>query len=54
MGYQQVLWLLGDGTRDFLGMRVTEAGSMNFFVVVKREDGKGACIEAIPCPSYFI
>ncbi|PCH42999.1 branched-chain amino acid aminotransferase II [Wolfiporia cocos MD-104 SS10] len=29
-GYNQVLWLLGD--------RVTEAGAMNFFVVVKRDD----------------
>ena len=53
MGYQQILWLLGDGSRDFLGMRVTEAGSMNFFVVVKREDGDGACIEAIPHLNYL-
>ncbi|KZT05309.1 branched-chain amino acid aminotransferase II [Laetiporus sulphureus 93-53] len=30
-GYNQVLWLLGD--------TVTEAGAMNFFVVLKREDG---------------
>ncbi len=30
-GYDQVLWLLED--------RVTEAGAMNFFAVVKREDG---------------
>ena len=41
-GYQQVLWLLGDRTQDFLDMKVTEAGSMNFFVVIKREDGDGA------------
>ena len=46
-GYQQILWLLGDGNRDFLRMKVTEAGSMNFFVVVKREDGNGACLEKI-------
>jgi branched-chain amino acid aminotransferase len=43
-GYHQVLWLLGDGNRDFLDMKVTEAGSMNFFAVLKREDGNGACI----------
>ncbi|KAI0752151.1 branched-chain amino acid aminotransferase II [Fomes fomentarius] len=30
-GYDQCLWLLGD--------TVTEAGAMNFFVVVKRDDG---------------
>ena len=30
-GYNQVLWLLGD--------RVTEAGAMNFFVVIKEEGG---------------
>lgn len=30
-GYQQCLWLLGDN--------VTEAGSMNLFVVLKRDDG---------------
>lgn len=47
MGYQQVLWLFGDGNRDYLGMRVTEAGSMNFFVVVEREDGTGAHMEVI-------
>ncbi|KAF9235840.1 aminotransferase [Melanogaster broomeanus] len=32
-GYDQVLWLFGDDKR------VTEAGAMNFFVVVKRDDG---------------
>jgi len=32
-GYDQILWLLGDEKR------VTEAGAMNFFVVVQREDG---------------
>ena len=32
-GYQQVLWLLGDEHK------ITEAGAMNFFVVVKRDDG---------------
>ena len=30
-GYQQCLWLLGEN--------VTEAGAMNFFVVLKRDDG---------------
>lgn len=43
-GYDQILWLLGDGNRDLLGMKVTEAGSMNFFVVVESEDGNGACM----------
>ncbi|KAL5518422.1 BAT2_1 [Sanghuangporus vaninii] len=32
-GYKQVLWLFGEDHR------VTEAGAMNFFIVVKREDG---------------
>ncbi|KAG8902644.1 hypothetical protein FRB99_004296 [Tulasnella sp. 403] len=32
-GYQQVLWLLGEERR------VTEVGQMNFFIVVKRDDG---------------
>jgi len=32
-GYDQVLWLLGDD------MKVTEAGAMNVFVVVARDDG---------------
>jgi len=32
-GYDQILWLLGDEKR------VTEAGAMNFFAVVQREDG---------------
>lgn len=31
-GYDQILWLLGEDRK------VTEAGAMNFFVVVKRED----------------
>ncbi|KAM5538856.1 hypothetical protein V8D89_007578 [Ganoderma adspersum] len=31
LGYDQCLWLLGD--------RVTEAGAMNFFVAVRRDDG---------------
>ncbi|TFK60341.1 branched-chain amino acid aminotransferase II [Pluteus cervinus] len=31
-GYDQILWLFGDDRR------VTEAGAMNFFIVVKRED----------------
>jgi branched-chain amino acid aminotransferase len=30
-GYQQCLWLLGE--------QVTEAGAMNFFIVLKRDDG---------------
>ncbi|KAA1475390.1 branched-chain amino acid aminotransferase II [Dentipellis sp. KUC8613] len=30
-GYQQVLWLIGEN--------ITEAGAMNFFAVVKRDDG---------------
>ena len=30
-GYDQVLWLIGD--------HITEAGAMNLFVAVKREDG---------------
>jgi branched-chain amino acid aminotransferase len=34
-GYDQVLWLFGDEKR------VTEAGVMNFFIVVKRDDGDG-------------
>lgn len=33
LGYVQVLWLLG------AEKIITEAGAMNFFVVVKREDG---------------
>lgn len=40
-GYQQVLWLLGDATQDRMSMKVTEAGSMNFFAVVKNQDGDG-------------
>ncbi|KAH7909746.1 D-aminoacid aminotransferase-like PLP-dependent enzyme [Hygrophoropsis aurantiaca] len=34
-GYEQVLWLFGDDNR------VTEAGVMNFFVIVKRENDDG-------------
>lgn len=30
-GYDQVLWLIGD--------KITEAGAMNFFIVLKRDDG---------------
>ena len=52
-GYEQILWLLGDGNRDSLEMKVTEAGSMNFFVVVKGEDGNGVCIEAVLCYKKF-
>lgn len=32
-GYDHVLWLLGDDKK------ITEAGTMNFFVVVQRDDG---------------
>ncbi|KAG5650720.1 hypothetical protein H0H81_011267 [Sphagnurus paluster] len=32
-GYSQILWLLGDDHK------ITEAGAMNFFVVVQRDDG---------------
>lgn len=35
LGYDQVLWLLGD--------KITEAGAMNFFVVVEREDDGRSC-----------
>ncbi|KAI8972591.1 branched-chain amino acid aminotransferase II [Trametes punicea] len=31
LGYEQCLWLLGE--------KITEAGSMNFFVVIQRDDG---------------
>ncbi|KZT24372.1 branched-chain amino acid aminotransferase II [Neolentinus lepideus HHB14362 ss-1] len=37
-GYQQVLWLEKAGA-GLGGMKVTEAGAMNFFVVVRRDDG---------------
>ncbi len=37
LGYMQILWLLGDDRR------ITEAGAMNFFVVVKRDDGGKSC-----------
>lgn len=32
-GYSQILWLLGDDAK------ITEAGAMNFFAVVQRDDG---------------
>lgn len=35
-GYDQILWLFGEDRR------ITEAGAMNFFVVVKRDDEDGA------------
>ncbi|KAJ8472937.1 hypothetical protein ONZ51_g8189 [Trametes cubensis] len=35
LGYDQCLWLLGE--------KITEAGAMNFFVVVQREDGVAEC-----------
>ena len=33
-GYDQILWLLPEGKE----MKITEAGAMNFFVVVNRDD----------------
>ncbi|KAG2036174.1 aminotransferase [Suillus americanus] len=41
-GYEQILWLFGDERR------VTEAGAMNFFVVVKRDDGDGVDLITAP------
>ncbi|EIW86147.1 hypothetical protein CONPUDRAFT_133694 [Coniophora puteana RWD-64-598 SS2] len=41
-GYEQVLWLFGDERR------VTEAGAMNLFVVVQREDGAGHDVLTAP------
>lgn len=38
LGYQQILWILGDTEED---RRITEAGQMNFFAVVERDDGAG-------------
>ena len=38
-GCDQILWLLEDGGER----KVTEAGAMNFFIVVERED-KGKCL----------
>jgi len=32
-GYQQILWILGEERK------ITEVGQMNFFIVVKRDDG---------------
>ena len=32
-GYHQILWVLGEERQ------ITEVGQMNFFIVVKREDG---------------
>jgi branched-chain amino acid aminotransferase len=32
-GYTQILWLLGEESK------ITEAGAMNFFIVLKRDDG---------------
>ncbi|KAF5368120.1 hypothetical protein D9757_011586 [Collybiopsis confluens] len=42
LGYDQVLWLLketGEDAKKKGGWRVTEAGAMNIFVVLSREDG---------------
>ncbi|KAG1849325.1 aminotransferase [Suillus tomentosus] len=41
-GYDQILWLFGDDRR------VTEAGAMNFFVVVKRDDEDGVDLITAP------
>jgi branched-chain amino acid aminotransferase len=41
-GYEQILWLFGDDRR------ITEAGAMNFFVVVKRDDGDGVDLITAP------
>ncbi|KAG2092664.1 aminotransferase [Suillus discolor] len=41
-GYDQILWLFGDDRR------VTEAGVMNFFVVVKRDDEDGVDLITAP------
>ncbi|KAH7884084.1 aminotransferase [Phlebopus sp. FC_14] len=41
-GYDQVLWLFGEDRR------VTEAGGMNFFVIVKRDDGDGLDLITAP------
>ncbi|KAG1727138.1 aminotransferase [Suillus lakei] len=41
-GYDQILWLFGDDRR------ITEAGAMNFFVVVKRDDGDGVDLITAP------
>ncbi|KAG2053901.1 branched-chain amino acid aminotransferase II [Suillus hirtellus] len=41
-GYDQILWLFGDDRR------VTEAGVMNFFVVVKRDDEDGVDLVTAP------
>ena len=37
-GYDQVLWLFGKDSQ------VTEAGGMNFVVVIKRDDGDGKAL----------
>ncbi|KAG2065967.1 branched-chain amino acid aminotransferase II [Suillus decipiens] len=41
-GYDQLLWLFGDDRR------ITEAGAMNFFIVVKRDDGDGVDLITTP------
>ncbi|KAG1908748.1 aminotransferase [Suillus fuscotomentosus] len=41
-GYDQILWLFGEDRR------VTEAGAMNFFVVVKRDDEDGVDLITAP------
>ncbi|KAJ8594395.1 branched-chain amino acid aminotransferase II [Rhizopogon salebrosus TDB-379] len=41
-GYDQILWLFGEDRR------ITEAGAMNFFVVVKRDDEDGLDLITAP------
>ncbi|KAG0703443.1 aminotransferase [Suillus ampliporus] len=41
-GYDQILWIFGNDRR------ITEAGAMNFFVVVKRDDGDGLDLITAP------
>lgn len=38
LGYQQVLWLFGEDSE------VTEAGMMNYFAVLKKEDGSAELV----------
>jgi branched-chain amino acid aminotransferase len=39
IGYDQILWLVRDEKSEPETAKVTEAGSMNFFVIVQRDDG---------------
>lgn len=47
LGYMQCLWLLGDDRK------ITEAGAMNFFIVVKREEGDGKQSLMFDCRPIF-